>query len=176
MTAEILLNCTFMTFFWLGFVGKMALIQLWMQLICRHTNKGGGTGQHGENARRTWNVLRAAVVAVCVLYSIGFTALLIRYFNTSTLCSSQIAASSSSDVCILASDSSKPPGCDLLVSMVIYIKYYEGVFSGVVAVAFSLYAVTFNGFVYSVLTNDTNSSTLQRAIVGNTIIRFILSP
>jgi len=181
MTAEILLNCTFMIFFWLGFVGKMALIQLWMHLICRHTSEGskgdsGGAGQHVGSARRTWAVLRASVFAVCLLYSIGFSALLARYFNASAQCSSQIAASSSSDVCILPNDSSKPPGCDLLVSMVDYIKLYEGGFSGGVAVVFTLYAVTFNGLVYAVLTNDSNSSRLQRAIVANTILRFILSP
>ena len=183
MTAEILLNSTFMIFFWLGFVGKMALIQLWMHLISRHTNEAskgdgsGGVGQHIASARRTWNTLRAAVVVVCLLYSIGFIALLARYFNASAQCSSQIAAASSSDVCILASDSSKPPGCDVLVSMVADIKYFEGIFAGVVAVAFTLYALTFNGLVYAVLTGDQSSSSkLQRAIVGNRILRFILSP
>ncbi len=40
LTARLMLNGTFMIFFWVGFGGKMALIQLWMHLISRHTSGG----------------------------------------------------------------------------------------------------------------------------------------
>jgi hypothetical protein len=182
MRAEILLNCTFMIFFWLGFVGKMALIQLWMHLISRHSDEhAGAEGAAGakqlfESARRTFNKLRLTAFAVCSLYSIGFTYLTASYFTASAQCSSQIAAASASDVCLVDGDGGLPHVCRSLVGTLSVFKYLEGVFSGVVAVGFTLYAFTFNGLVYAVLTNAKDLSKLQRAVVGNQILRFLLSP
>jgi hypothetical protein len=181
MNAEILLDCTFMIYFWLGFVGKMALIQLWMHLISRHSSDMSkmddsvAAGQLVGNARRTWKLLRIAVIIVCVLYGAGFATLLVQYFEASSLCSSQISSAAVSQECITTSDDG-PAGCIALVRLVNVIKYFEGIFSGVVAVAFTLYALTFNGLVYALLTNSRDLSKLQQAVVGNKMLRFLLSP
>jgi hypothetical protein len=181
MNAEILLNCTFTIFFWLGFVGKMALIQLWMHLIHRHAGESGpavGVGDNGllPNARRTWHVLRVSVVVVCTLYTAGFTVLLVLYFKASALCSSQIESASTSDDCITSGDGGEPSGCLSLLDIVRDIKYFEGVLSGTVAVAFTLYALTFNGLVYAVLISAKSFSKLHHAIVSNRVLRVLLSP
>ena len=73
-------------------------------------------------------------------------------------------------------DGGLPHVCRSLVGTLSVFKYLEGVFSGVVAVGFTLYAFTFNGLVYAVLTNAKDLSKLQRAVVGNQILRFLLSP
>ena len=61
LTAGVMLNGTFMMFFWLGFGGKMALMQMWMHLISRHTS---GDSEHAlmERARRTWRFMRLTVL------------------------------------------------------------------------------------------------------------------
>ena len=74
LTAELMLSGTFMIFFCLGFGGKMALIQLWMHLISRHT-AGGSQQLLVASARQTWKFMRLTVLLVCVLYSAGFIAI-----------------------------------------------------------------------------------------------------
>jgi hypothetical protein len=129
-TAEILLKCTFMVFFWLGFVGKMVIIQLWIHVMDGHFNSGGNVDGAGSNehligmAHRTWKVLRVAVVFVCVSYSIGFAVFLDRYFRATALCESQIDTAESSDMCILDNDSGQPSGCISLSNTVQDIQYY----------------------------------------------------
>jgi hypothetical protein len=153
----------------------MALIQLWMHLMFCHS-AAAADGKLVGSARRTWNVLRVAVLVVCTMYTIGFAVLLAYYFNASALCSVQIASASVSDACITDSGDSEPSGCIALVDIVRAIKYFEGVFSGTVAVVFTLYALTFNGLVYAVLTGAKGHSKLQHAVVGNKALRLLLNP
>ena len=157
LTAGVMLNGTFMMFFWLGFGGKMALIQLWMHLISRHTS-GASEQLLMESARRTWRLMRLTVAVVCVLYSAGFVALVGVYGQASSVCD----ASADSSVCIPLASSATPAACQRVVSLAQGIVYYEGLFAAVVAVVFTFYALLFNGLVYAMLTSDATFSNLTK--------------
>ena len=173
-TAGLVLNSSFMIFFWLGFGGKMALIQLWMHLIQRHV------GIESEQALlasavRTWSLMRRTVIAVCLLYSVGFVALVGLYSQASGAC----AATASSDFCIPVSFGDTPPPCLRVLDFALGITYYEGAFAAVVVVVFTFYALLFNGLVYAMLTSDasfSNLSKLQRMLISNAILRWLLRP
>ncbi len=157
LTAGLMLNGTFMMFFWLGFGGKMALIQLWMHLISRHTSSDS---EHLllESARRTWRVMRLTVALVCLMYSTGFVSLVGVYAQASRAC----AAGADSTACIPLASSATPPACQQVVSIAQGIVYYEGLFAAVVAIVFTLYALMFNGLVYTMLTSDATFSGLSK--------------
>jgi len=172
--AELMLNGSFMLFFWLGFGGKMALIQLWMHLISRHTI-GESEPVMLATAHRTWRLMRVTVVVVCVLYGIGFVSLVGVYGKASSAC----AATAHSTFCIPMSSSDTPPECKRVVSMAQGIVYYEGAFAAVVVIVFTFYAVLFNGLVYAMLTSDTAFSSLtelQRMLISNSLLRRMLRP
>jgi hypothetical protein len=174
LTAGLMLNSTFMMFFWLGFGGKMALIQLWMHLISRHTSSDS---EHAlmESARRTWRFMRLTVLLVCVLYGAGFLSLVGVYAQASSGC----AAAADSTGCIPLTSSATPPACQEVVSMAQGIVYYEGVFAAVVVVVFTFYAIVFNGLVYAMLTSDatfSNLTKLQRLLISNSLLRCMLRP
>ena len=174
LAAGLMLNGTFMMFFWLGFGGKMALIQLWMHLISRHTS---GDSEHAlmESARRTWRFMRLTVLLVCVLYSAGFLSLVGVFEQASSGC----AAAADSTGCITLTSSATPPACQEVVSLAQGIVYYEGVFAAVVVVVFTFYALMFNGLVYAMLTSDatfSNLTKLQRLLISNPFLRWMLRP
>ena len=174
LTARLMLNGTFMLFFWLGFGGKMALIQLWMHLISRHTS---GQSEHAlmGSARQTWRFMRLTVLLVCVMYSVGFISLVGVFAKASSGC----AASADSTVCIPLTSSATPPACQEVVSLAQGIVYYEGVFAAVVVVVFTFYAIVFNGLVYAMLTSDATFSTLtklQRFLISDPFLRWMLRP
>jgi len=174
LTAGLMLNGTFMMFFWLGFGGKMALMQMWMHLISRHTS---GDSEHAlmESARRTWRLMRRTVLVVCVLYGVGFISLVGVYAQASSAC----AAAADSTICIPMASSATPPACQRVVSLAQGIVYYEGVCAAVVVVVFALYALMFNGLVYAMLTSDatfSNLTKLQRMLISNTLLRWMLRP
>jgi len=57
--------------------------------------------------------------------------------------------------------------------------YYEGLFAAVVVVVFTFYALVFNGLVYAMLTSDatfSNLTKLQRLLISNTFLRWMLRP
>jgi hypothetical protein len=157
LTAGLMLNGTFMVFFWLGFGGKVALIQLWMHLISRHTS---GESEHllMKNARRTWSFMRLTVLIVCVLYGAGFLSLVGVYAQASSGC----AAAADANDCIPSTSSATPPACQEVVSLARGIVYYEGLFAAVVVVVFTFYALVFNGLVYAMLTSDATFSNLSK--------------
>jgi hypothetical protein len=174
LTAGLMLNGTFMMFFWLGFGGKMALIQLWMHLISRHTS---GDSEHAlmESARRTWRFMRRTVLLVCVLYGAGFLSLVGVFAQASSGC----AAAADSTGCIPLTSSATPPACHEVVSLAQGIVYYEGVCAAVVVVVFTFYALVFNGLVYAMLTSDatfSNLTKLQRMLISDTFLRWMLRP
>jgi len=155
LTAGLVLNGSFMLFFWLGFGGKMALIQLWMHLITRHTSSESELALL-NSAARTWTLMRRTVVAVCLLYSSGFVLLVAFYSRASAEC----AATASSNFCIPLSFGSTPPPCQRVLELARGILYYEGAFAAVVVVVFTFYALVFNGLVYAMLTSDAAFSNL----------------
>jgi hypothetical protein len=175
LTAGLLLNGTFMIFFCLGFGGKMALIQLWMHMISRHS-----TGENEQSlmgsARQTWKFMRLTVLLVCIIYSLGFMSLVGVYARASSAC----AAEADSTSCIPPSLIGTPaPECQLVVDLAQGISYYEGVFAAIVAVIFTFYALMFNGLVYALLTSDSkfsNLTKLQRMLISNKLLRWMLSP
>ena len=176
LTAGLMLNGTFMMFFWLGFGGKMALIQLWMHLISRHTS---AESEHFlmlmESARHTWRLIRLTVLVVSLLYSTGFVSLVGVYAQASDAC----AADADSSVCIPIASGATPSACQRVVSLAQGIVYYEGVCAAVVVVVFTLYALVFNGLVYAMLTSDPTFSNLtrfQRMLISNPILRWMLRP
>ncbi len=174
LAAGLILNGTFMMFFWLGFGGKMALIQLWMHLISRHTS---GDSEHAlmESARRTWRFMRLTVLLVCVLYGAGFLSLVGVFAQASSGC----AAAADSTDCIPLTSSATPPACQEVVSLAQGFVYYEGLFAAVVVVVFTFYALVFNGLVYAMLTSDatfSNLTKLQRLLISNTFLRWMLRP
>jgi len=174
LSSGVMLNSSFMMFFWLGFGGKMALIQLWMHLISRHTIGESEPVMLGT-AHRTWRLMRVTVVVVCVLYGIGFLSLVGVYGKASSACS----AESDSSVCIPVVSSATPPACKRVVSMAQGIVYYEGAFAAVVVVVFAFCAVLFNGLVYAMLTSDatfSNLTKLQRILISNPFLRRMLRP
>jgi hypothetical protein len=146
LTAGLILNATFMIFFCLGFGGKMALIQLWMHLISRHTS-GESEQSLIVSAHKTWKFMRLTVLAVCVLYSGGFISLVGVFAQSSFACA---AAAVDPNMCIPLSESgTTPPECQQLVELAQGISYYEGLFAAVVAVVFTFYALMFNGLAYA---------------------------
>ena len=174
LTAGVMLNGTFMMFFWLGFGGKMALIQLWMHLISRHTS-GNSERLLMESARRTWRFMRLTVLLVCVLYGAGFLSLVSVYAQASSQC----AAAAYTTVCIPLAASATPSACERVVSLAQGIVYYEGVFAAVVVILFTFYALLFNGLVYAMLTSDPTFSNLtrfQRLLISNPLLRWMLRP
>jgi hypothetical protein len=175
LTANLILNGTFMIFFCLGFGGKMALIQLWMHLISRHTS-GESEQSLMTKARQTWKLIRLTVLIICVTYSVGFISLVAAFAQATIACS----ATSDSTTCIPPSLSgTSPPECKQAVGLVQGISYYEGIFAAVVAVVFTFYALMFNGLVYAVLTSDStfsNLTKLQRMLISNKLLRWMLSP
>jgi hypothetical protein len=174
LTAGLVLNSSFMVFFWLGFGGKMALVQLWMHLITHHI------GDNSENtwlarAARTWMVMRRTVVSVCMLYGAGFLSLVVLFSSASSEC----AATADSDLCIPFSYGDLPPPCLQVLNFASGIVYYEGAFAAVVVVVFTFYALMFNGLVYAMLTSDasfSNLTKLQRLMVANHLLRWLLRP
>jgi len=174
LTAGVMMNGTFMLFFWLGFGGKMALIQLWMHLISRHTC-GASENTLLDRAHQTWRFMRLTVAVVCVLYGAGFAALVGVCAQTLSAC----AAAADSTVCITLSSSATPPACQQVVSLAKGIVYYEGVCAAVVVFVFTFYALMFNGLVYAMLTSDAAFSTLtklQRMLISNAFLRRVLRP
>jgi len=156
LTAGLLLNGSFMLFFWLGFGGKMALMQLWMHLITRHTS-GDGEVPLLTSATQTWTMMRRTVVGVCLLYSIGFVVLVGVYSRASNECAA------TADACIPFSyGDMPPPPCLRMVVMAQGVVYYEGTFAAAVAVVFTFYALMFNGLVYAMLTSDATFSNLTK--------------
>jgi hypothetical protein len=175
LTADLMLSGTFMIFFCLGFGGKMALIQLWMHLISRHT-AGGSEQLLLASARQTWKFMRLTVLAVCILYSAGFVALVGVFAQASVAC----AAAADSTSCIaLSLNGTVPSECQRQVDLTRGITYYEGLFAAVVAVVFTLYALLFNGLAYALLTSDatfSNLTRLQRMLISNKLLRCMMSP
>jgi hypothetical protein len=174
LTAGVIMNGTFMLFFWLGFGGKMALIQLWMHLISRHTSGTSGNTLM-ESARRTWRFMRLTVAVVCVFYGAGFVSLVGVYADALSAC----AAAADSNVCITSTSSAKPLACQRVVSLAQGIVYYEGLCAAVVVVVFAFYALMFNGLVYAMLTSDatfSNLTKLQRMLISNAFLRRMLRP
>jgi hypothetical protein len=172
LTAGLMLNGTFMMFFWLGFGGNMALIQLWMRMTSRHTS-GGSEHSLTEGARRTWRRVRIAVLVVCLIYLAGFVALVGMYSTASSDCA---AAADSAD-CIPVASSGTPAACQRALDLARGVVYYEGVCAAVVAVVFTFYALVFNGLVYAILTSDTyfaNLTKLQLIIISNPALRWML--
>jgi hypothetical protein len=175
LSADLMLSGTFMIFFCLGFGGKMALIQLWMHLISRHT-AGGSQQSLVASARQTWKFMRLTVLVVCVLYSAGFIALVGVLFQASVAC----AAAADSSPCIsLGLNGTVPCDCQRRIDLTRGITYYEGLFAAVVAVVFTLYALLFNGLTYALLTSDatfSNLTRLQRMLISNKLLRCMMSP
>jgi hypothetical protein len=176
LTADLMLSGTFMIFFCLGFGGKMALIQLWMHLISRHTAKGSEQSLM-TSARQTWNFMRLTVLVVCILYSAGFIALVGVFARASIACA---AAADESESCIaLNLKGTAPEDCWRQVALTQSITYYEGLFAAVVAVVFTLYSLLFNGMAYALLTSDATFSSLnrlQRMLISNKLLRCMMSP
>jgi len=174
LDAGLFLNGSFMIFFWLGFGGKMALVQLWMHLISRHA---GGSGQNSlaGKAQRTWKLLRITVLTVCALYSICFISLVVVYSQAASSC----ATDAGSADCIPISSNETPTVCQHVLDLASGILYFEGLFAAVVVVVFTCYALVFNGLVYAMLTSDptfSNLSKLQRMLIHSTILRRMLRP
>ncbi len=155
LKAGLMINGTFMMFLRLGFGGKMALIQLWMHLISRHTSSDR-VDRLFESACRTWRFMRLTVAVVCLMYSTGFVSHVGFYVQASRACSSE----ADSTVCIPLASSATPPACQKVVSIAQGIVYYEGLFAAVVAIVFTFYALMFNGLVYAMLTSYTIFSNL----------------
>ena len=156
LTAGLTLNASFMLFFWLGFGGKMALIQLWMHLISQHTTDG--SDELLKTAERTWKFMRLTVFGVCTLYGIGFISLVGAFAQASRACSD----AAGSTACIPMTASIAPSVCRQVVSFANGIVYYEGLFAAVVVVVFTFYALMFNGLVYAMLTSDATFSNLTQ--------------
>jgi hypothetical protein len=121
LTADLMLSGTFITFFCLGFGGKMALIQLWMHLISRHT-AGGSQQLLVASARQTWKFMRLTVLLVCILYIAGFIALVGVFARASVACA---AAADESTSCIaLNLKDTAPEDCQRQVDLTRGITYY----------------------------------------------------
>jgi hypothetical protein len=176
LTAGLLLNGAFMIFFWLGFGGKMALIQLWMHIISCHTS-GQNVQSVIRNAHQTWKLVRLTVTAVCILYGIGFVFIVAAYARATNACVSGADYSAS---CVSPSLKDTPdPQCQQVINLVQGITYYEGIFTAVVAVVFTFYALMFNSLVYALLTSDptfSNLSNFQRMLISNKLLRSMLKP
>ncbi len=174
LTAEVMMNGCFVIFFWLGFGGKMAIIQLWLHLVSHHTS-GGNHLALVQSAGQTWRGMLRLVIAVCILYSLGFIFLVAFFFVSSSAC----AAAAESGPCIPATADEIPGACRTVVYFAEVIVYYEGACSAVVAVVFTFYALLFNGLIYAMLTSDPSFSNLtkfQRMLISHDFLRCLMRP
>jgi hypothetical protein len=182
LVAQLLLNGSFSIYFVLGCGGKLALVQLWMHMIDRHTTAGDAKQTPGEHlvplnqmmskAQQTWTYIKRAVVLVSASYSIGFFILVGVFVYYSQQCANQ----ASNFVCLSPSDVGVPAPCLISQQAVKNIDYYEGVWAGVVVVIFSMYTYLFNGIVYAILTQNLDLSSWQRTIMGSNVLQFLLKP
>jgi hypothetical protein len=174
---NLMISGTFLIFFCLGFGGKMALIQLWMHLISRHTSNESEQSLMAS-ARQTWKFMRRTVLAVCIIYSAGFASLVSLFALSSSACAAAAVADSKS--CIpLSLSGDVPPDCLRVVALSQGITYYEGLFAAVVAVIFMFYSLLFNGLAYALLTSDptfSNLTKVQRILISNKFLRWMMSP
>jgi hypothetical protein len=173
LSANWMLNTTFMIFFSLGFGGKMALVQVWLHLMSCHINPRESLM---ESARRTWKFMRLTVLVACVIYGSGFFSIFALFSQATAVCAS--AADSLSCIPLSYRDTT-PPECKRVEDLARISWYYEGVFAGVVAVVFSLYALMFDGLARALLSNDSTFSKLpklQRILISNKVLRWMLKP
>jgi hypothetical protein len=174
LTAGVMLNGCFVLFFWLGFGGKIALIQLWLHLVSHHSSDGNSLALV-QRAHQTWRGLLSMVVTVCAVYSAGFITLVAFFFSASSDC----AMASESGSCISLESDQTPDGCQRVVDYAGTIVYYEGVCSAVVAIVFTFYAFLFNGLIYAMLTSDPSFCRLnkfQRILISNDFLRCMMRP
>jgi hypothetical protein len=180
LEARVFLNASFTFYFVLGFGGKIALIQLWMHIIHRHTtahtHETSSLRRSQEsmvhNANSTWRGLKFLLVAVSITYCIGFFVLVGRFLNFSQQC----AAQANIATCIPVNTVDIPPPCSQARHTTFIIDYYEGVWAGVVVVVFSMYTFLFNGIVYAVLTQTPDMSAFQRLVLGSRVLWWLLKP
>jgi hypothetical protein len=121
--------------------------------------------------------MRITVIVVCTIYIAGFVVLVGLFAQASVACAD--AADNSTSCIPLIFKDTTPPGCKKQVDVAQGISYYEGVFSAVVAVVFTMYALTFNSLAYALLTRDatfSNLTKLQRLLISNKVLRWIMSP
>ena len=178
--AQVVLNASFTLYFVLGFGGKIALVQLWMHIIHRHTtahtHESSSLQRSQEsmvhNANSTWRGIKVLVVAVSILYCIGFFVLVGRFLNFSQQC----AAQANIATCIPVNSVDIPPPCSQAKDTTSIIDYYEGVWAGVVVVVFSLYTFLFNGIVYALLTQTPDMNAFQRMVLGSRVLWWLLKP
>ena len=182
LAAQVFLNASFTFYFVLGFGGKLALVQLWMHIIHRHTIAIAHT--HATVALRssqesvmrsadaTWRGIKSVIVAVSVLYCIGFFVLVGRFLTFSQQC----AAQANIATCIPVNASDVPSPCSNANVTTYIIDFYEGVWAGVVVIVFSIYTFLFNGIVYAVLTQKPDMSAFQRLVLGSKVLWWLLKP
>jgi len=180
LAAQVFLNASFTFYFVLGFGGKIALVQLWMHIIHRHTtahtHETSSLQRSQEsmvrNANSTWRGIKFLIVAVSITYCIGFIVLVGRFLNFSQQC----AAQANIATCIPVNSVDIPPPCSQAKDITSIIDYYEGVWAGVVVVVFSLYAFLFNGIVYALLTQKPDMNAFQRMVLGSRVLWWLLKP
>jgi hypothetical protein len=180
LAAQVVLNASFTLYFVLGFGGKIALVQLWMHIIHRHTtahtHESSSLQRLQEsmvrNANSTWRGIKVLVVAVSIAYCIGFFVLIGRFLNFSQQC----AAQANIATCIPVNTVDIPPPCSQAKVATSVIDYYEGVWAGVVVVVFSLYTFLFNGIVYAVLTQTPDMNAFQRMVLGSRVLWWLMKP
>ncbi len=180
LAAQVSLNASFTVYFVLGFGGKIALVQLWMHIIHRHTTAHTHESVALRNSQQSivhsadkkWRGIKVLVVALSIAYCIGFFVLVDRFLNFSQQCTAQANVAT----CIPVNAVGVPPPCSQAKATTSVIDYYEGVWAGVVVVVFSLYTFLFNGIVYAVLTQTPDMNAFQRMVMGNQVLWWLLKP
>ncbi len=180
LAAQVFLNASFTFYFVLGFGGKIALVQLWMHIIHRHTTAHThetlslqrSQESMVRNANSTWRRIKVLIVAVSITYCIGFFVLVGRFLNLSQQC----AAQANIATCIPVNTVDIPRPCSQAKDTTTVIDYYEGVWAGVVVFVFSLYTFLFNGIVYAVLTQKPDMNAFQRMVLGSRVLWWLLKP
>ena len=174
LAAGLIMSCSFMVFFCLVAAGKMALAQSWTYIVSDLTSADSQQSLL-LSAHRARMITRRIALAVCAAYCVGFASLAGVFSQASGAC----AAYADPAICIPFSFSNVPPACDRAVSLANGIFLYEGLFTTVILLVFSFYAILFGSIVYATATSDTCNSTvakLQRLLIANTLARCIMKP
>ena len=183
LAAQVFLNASFTVYFVLGLGGKVALMQVWMHIIHRHTAGNTfeslrmQTSQESmlQIANAKWKSVKYCMVVISVAYCIGFFVLVGQFLSLSQLCALQ--ADVTSCIPVTGADMTRIPlQCIETKEATSVINYYEGGWAAVVVAFFSLYAVLFNGIVYAVLIQQPHMSALQRMVLGSKVLWWLLKP
>jgi hypothetical protein len=135
-------RAAFAVFFGLGFSGKVALVQMWAQVVQLHASGGSSVStQLRGTLTTTYKAFVWIVVIIVTMYVIGFAVLTDKSQTGIANCVSK------QDSRCLSGAHEQP--CQQIDELALMFQYYEGIWAGLVLLIFTILAFLFNGVVFA---------------------------